>query len=318
MANMWRKIKRFATSSDMPMFLVFVLFSTLLWLSRSQGTQHQRTLNLEVRYIGLTPDIQTADSLPHTFKITYTDENYSLFYRKPDIKTINIDLTQQLDSKTHTINLTSGRIQKLIKDELPPSVTILRVEPSSIQTDFEILCNKTVPVKFNGTIKPAPQYQLTDDISIEPSHVTIYGKCKELENIKVVYTSEKNINNVTENYSGEIALSPISGLRFSHSSIQLQAHAQAYTEKNIKLPIQIIGAPEGVKIKTFPAEVNVKLQLGIESYKHFSTSEVKAFVNYNDMLTSTNGIVKVYVSSETIHVFDMKINPENVEFIIEL
>lgn len=309
--------KQFATSRDALMFLVFVMFSTMLWMSRADNGQRQHTLNVEVNYLGITPDIQLNDSLPHSIKITYTDNNKSLFYSKPKLRSINIDVSGKIEENDNLISISAGTIQQLVKDELPPSIAIQRIEPIGIQAAYTRLNSKVVPIKINGTLQPAPQYQLVGEISLEPSVVTIYGTPETIDSIESVPTIPINITNVKEQFSRDIELQPAQSIRLSQTQVRLIARTRAFTEMTAKLPIHIADRPNDISVKTFPAEVSVKMQMGIETYRTFKETDVRAFVNYNDMLKSDNGMVKVYVASESTHIYNIKVQPQNVEFIIE-
>ena len=314
---MRRWLKQNITTRDALMFLVFVMFSTLLWMSRSDNNQRQHTVTVDIHYIGITPDILFAESLPQSLKITFTDNNRSFFYTKPNLNNINIDLSNQLESRKQIVNITTGTVQQIVKDELPPSAVIQRIEPASFQTSFTRLKSKSVPVVFNGSLQPAPQYQLVGDITLDPASITIYGKKETIDTIKNVTTIPLNITNIKDKFTDNIDIQELQDIRFSQQQVTIHAQAQAFTETTIKLPIHITDLPENVKVKTFPAEVSVKMQMAVASFHNFRQSDVRAFVNYNDMLKSTNGVVKVYVATETTHIFNTKIQPENVEFIIE-
>ncbi len=317
MQHLWYRFKKFATSRDALMFVVFVMFSALLWWSRNNDNQRQRTMVVTIHYLGLTPDIAFTDSIPQSLKITYTDNDAGLFRSKPTLDIVSIDCTQELESKKNSINFSAGTLLQIVNDQLPQSATALRIEPSSIQAAFTRLDSKTVPVTFCGTMQAALQYQLENNMSLYPASVTIYGFPSTIDTIQEVKTVEENIIDVKEQVTREIALQSIEGVTFSQSTVELKVSAFAFTETSATLLVQVINAPAQTDIKVFPAEVNVKMQMSIDNYRKFKESDIRAFVNYEDMLKSANGMTKVYISTETIHIFNVKVYPENIEFIIE-
>ena len=315
--KIWQWFKSFATSRDALMFVFFVLFSTMLWYGRTNANKYQHTITIDIDYIGLTPDIETTDSLPHSLKITYTDTNRPLIYKKPKIDFIHINLSQQLQSNSKQLSVSAGELQALVLNEMPATVSIQRIEPANIQTSFDRLSSKTLPIRFVGTLYPAAQYQIVGDYVLEPANITIYGNKKQLDTIAAIETKPQQINNIKDDFEREIELQPINGIRFSQQNVLLSAKASAFTETSFQLPISIVGCPNDVEVKTFPASVTITIQLSIEEYKHLNKSNIIAMVDYDDMLRSTNGVVKVYVAAESAHIFDAKVKPENVEFIIE-
>jgi len=317
MQRLWQRSIAFATSRDALIFIVFVMFSTLLWWSRNNDNQHQRTMVVDINYLGLTPDIAFTDSIPTSLKITYTDNNRKLFNSRPLIDAITVDCTPDLENKKNSINISAGALLQTVNDQLPQSATALHIEPSSLQIPFIRLESKTVPVRFCGTLQAALQYQLDDNMVIQPSVITIYGLQSTIDTINEVKTTEQHISDIKERLTCDVQLEPIADVRFSQSSVELQTNAFAFTETSMTLPIKIIDAPEASDIKVFPAEVNVKMQMSIDNYRKLKESDVKAFVNYSDMVKSTNGMTKVYISTETLHIFNVKVSPENIEFIIE-
>lgn len=316
--TIWNRLKQFGTSGDALVFVLFLFISTILWFSRVQNNQQHYSIIVPIQYTGLTPEVRLNDSLPKELKISVIDNNNQFFLRKVKIPLIPIDLTTQVSKKQRNINVSAARLQQTVKDQLPANITISQIEPSNIQAQATYLRHKDVEIKFSGKITPAPQYQLSDDIELNPSVITIYGTKETLDTIKQIETKYTSIENVSKLTTEQLQLIVPKGVNIEQTTTTLQVDAYAFTEKRINVPLQVVGQPDNTSIKLFPATVEIKLLLPVQIYQQFNPKAVRAMVNFNEMQNSTNGIVKVYVAAENNQITILKTTPETVEFMIEL
>ena len=90
-----------------------------------------------------------------------------------------------------------------------------------------------------------------------------------------------------------------------------------FTEKEMLFPVKVINCPPELVVRTFPAQVKVKFNVGLTHYKTVSVNDVKLLINYNDIIKNSTGKQRVQIESKAGYLSNVRIENDEVEFIIE-
>ena len=309
----YEKIKRFATSKDLLVFLFFLAVSAALWTLRALHKNYETVITVPVTYENLPSGIASKNSLPETFRVTVNDDGTSLFrYRWiQDFNAIAIDAGKYADGNH---NISTAVFESEIQKQIKSSTKILRISPSLIELDLSELTKRTVPVKANTSISIAQQYVQCGEVEIEPREVTLYGTRARLDTINEAVTLHKVIDNVKDTLSTEIYLKAIPDVTFAFNKVTCTIKTEPFTEKTVKVDIAQDNVPAGYKLRTFPSSVELKFQIGMSKYKtinghHFTVrADYERAVNNKIQLTWDG-------PKETVH--NVMVTPAAVDFILE-
>ena len=92
---------------------------------------------------------------------------------------------------------------------------------------------------------------------------------------------------------------------------------EMFTEKEMQLPLTIINQPENATIRTFPAFINVRFNVGLSHFKQIKSDDLKAVFDYNEISKGINK-QKVKIVNQASYISNLRHSPEEVEYLIEI
>lgn len=309
-----KSIKRFLTSKDLLVFLVFVFISTALWMLHASRKDYETVVQIPVSYENIPKDIILTNALPKQLRITIVGRGTNLAnYRfGKDFDPIQIDMT---DIKKSTNILATNSLKPALQKQIKQETQIIRIYPDSIYFKYEHLQSKKVPVKLTAAIELSQQYTYSDSISIVPKYVIAYGPKSILDTLKFAETTTIQLNDVKDTISLNIPLKRINNITYSDSIVHTTIKSELFTENTVLVPISISKTPSNRRLRIFPANVSLNYQTGISNYDKIDASSFSVEVDYNE----TKSYNKLPIHKKKTHkkAFNIKIKPEFVDYIIE-
>jgi hypothetical protein len=314
-----QKLKSFFLSKDILSFLLFLALSASFWFVHSLGKEHEITIKVPIRFVGLPMNIAITNSPPTEISINVKDQGLRLFYySKSHLVPLTIDLKRNFFQKGEiliTSDQLSGRINRYL--HLQPTTAVLEVHPDSLLIQYEKLITKTLPVKLNSKIELAHQYMLNDKIKLEPSQVAVFGPKRVLDNLKSISTELLEKKNLNDTATFQCQLKPINHVRFSSKYTKVSISVEPFTERKVQIPIMALNCPANLAIRTFPAFVNVTYIVGLSQFNSLSPSDIQVYLDYNDLKMSKASKHVLKIKNNTSHISNIRILPQEVEFILE-
>lgn len=313
--SLWEIIKTFFHERNMATFCLFLLFSTILWFGHSLNSVRERGIDIPVEFVGIPEDVVFTEALPTNIHIVVRDQGKRLrIYKKGSFTPIQFDLSSQLKSNAGQITIYSEQIRQRITDQLQGTAKLQRITPETIVRDFQKQKHKKVKVIFNGQLQPASQYQITGKTTIQPEQVTVYAPKEVLDTIQYIYTEKQVFHNIRDSFCAEVPLIQPAGTRLSTTKVQIQTFAGQYTEKSFTVPIVAKGVPKDMHLRTFPAEVNVVVKVEMAHFSDVTEKDLQAQCTFPKNKVK---ILPISIVTNNRHILGYRINPSEVEYIIE-
>lgn len=314
-----KKLKSFFLSKDILSFLLFLVLSASFWFVNALGKDRETIISIPIRYIGVPQNIAITNLPPTEILLNVKDQGLRLFsYSHQPLTPLAIDLSRVFYQKGEIL-ITSDQLNGKIKRymHLQPTTSILEVQPDSILVQYEKLSMVILPIEFVSKIELANQYILSDKIQLEPSTVTVFGPKRVLDTLKSIRTELKEYNNLSDTSIFSCKLKPVNNVRFSTKEIKVSIFVELFTEKKIQIPITNINCPKHLSIRTFPAVVNATYSVGLSHFNAFNPNDIKVFIDYNDIKTNKESKQRLKIINNTVHITNLRISPQEVEFILE-
>jgi YbbR domain-containing protein len=179
------------------------------------------------------------------------------------------------------------------------------------------LITKTLPIKLNLKIELARQYMLSDKIKLEPSLVTAFGPKRVLDSLKSISTELLEKKNLNDTVSFRCRLKSINHVRFSTKYTKVGISVEPFTERKVQIPISALNCPTNLAIRTFPAFVNATYIVGLSQFNSLSPFDIQVYLDYNDLKISKTSKHILKIRNNTSHISNIRISPQEVEFILE-
>ena len=308
------KLKTFFTSKSVLSFLFFLLLSTIFWFVNVLGKERETTITIPIRYIGIPQNIAITNIPAENIVLSVSDEgqvllNYSYQEQSPLI----VDLRREYYEKGE-IKITSEELNAKISRYLSSTTVVRSIYPDTIFIKYERLATRTLPIQIDGNFEPANQYVFREPIRVEPAEITVFAPKHILDTLTSVKTEYLELVNLKETTSASAKLMPIESVRFSSSEVKVSIFPEMFTEKSIQIPITVSNPPKQLTIRTFPAVVDVKFNVGMS---HFNKeNDIQVVLDYNEIDKSANKHKLKFITTAS-YISNVQIFPKEVEFVLE-
>ncbi len=312
-----QKLKSFFLSKDILSFLLFLVLSGGFWFVNSLGKEKETEVIIPLRYVGVPQFIAISNNPPTEISVSVKDQGLHLLeYSRKHSKPLTIDLSRVFYQKGEIL-ITSDQLRGKVNRYLQPTTSILEIHPDSLIIQYEKLSMVTLPIKLVSNIELVHQHVFSNATQLEPSHVTVFGPKKILDSLKSVRTESLILKNISDTNSYICKLKPLKSVRFSANDTKVTIYVEQFTEKKMQVPITAVNCPENLTIRTFPTQVVVTYTVGLSHFNLINPKDIQVYLDYNDLKSVKVSKQKLKIKSNSIDISNIRILPQEVEFILE-
>jgi YbbR domain-containing protein len=178
--------------------LASIILAIILWLVASSRGQSEIFIDVQLEFLNIPSGVELIDSTDKMISLNIKgSEKYIKNIKPSDIRAF-IDLSKAKKGKS-TYYLAKENIQ------LPRSITLLNISPSSITVTTEETVTKTVRVIPVITGKPERGYKL-EATAVVPKDIQIEGIQSEVIKIRNIKTETVDITGAKETFAQALKL----------------------------------------------------------------------------------------------------------------
>jgi len=299
-------------------FLCFLLLAFGFWYLQSLQQEYEIEIAIPVKYKNIPPDITFTETLPEKISAQVKDKGTVLLNYSFGRKFVPIEINMRAISNTDSsFTITSKEIELDIQRQLMTTTSLIEFTPPRIDLKFSKRLQKDFPVSFDGIITPEPGFQLSGEIIIEPSYVTVYGGQQILDSltsIKTAFTEIKKINTTT---TQTIHLEKPAAIAVAPQTVNITIPIEEFTEKVLEVPVICTDIPSEFTVRIFPAIVKVTCNIPLSRYKDLSADQFAISIPFNDLEQNTSGSIPIQLSQKPDWIKSPTISPNKIEFILE-
>ncbi len=221
--------------------------------------------------------------------------------------TIFLNESRIFEGQVSSRTLLTESLNALVGDEL----IVNNITPEQLQLNLVERYSKRVPILLDGEILLNPQYQLKEPPLFEPDSVTIFGAEDQLTRLDFWPTNEFNRNDVEQDFQQTLSLRNASpSITTDILQTTLIVRVDQVTEKEIYVPILIPDSLSG-KIRIFPSEVLVKVNLGLSQYEEVNSDDFKVELKWEAGQKNTREVEVTTLPDFVVYITH---NPKSVDF----
>ena len=314
------KIRSFLLSRNSREFLIFLFFvfvSFCFWLLQILNDDYETEFSIPLRMKNVPNNVVLTSELPSELKIGVKDRgtvltNYMLgqtFYP------VTIDF-KDYESKGTQVRIPVSTLLKKITGQLNQSTRLLTVRPDTLEFIYTKGEAKKVPVKLQGKIDLDRQYYISDVI-YSPDSVMVYAPQEILDTITTAYTESVVLENLSDTTHRRISLAKVKGARFIPDFNDVTLMLDVYAEKSVEVPVRGVNFPPDKVLRTFPSKVQVTFQVGLSHFKAITAEDFFIGVTYEELLNNKGEKCPVKLKSVPRYVNHVRLNPQEVDYLIE-
>ncbi|MBK7868025.1 MAG: hypothetical protein IPJ75_14200 [Ignavibacteriales bacterium] len=298
---------------NLPSILISLLLAAGAWIFITLSGDFYLTSKIPVVYSNLPPDLIVDHSLPREIEVKLKGQGWKFisFYFDSD-KRFTIPISKD--------SINSGVYLANLLDEnswLSAEFGIIDIQPPylSIKTEkVEISQRNVVP---ELALQFEQGFGLADKIKITPSSVRVRGSAKLVSEIRQIKTVRTTFKGLKEKMIIEVNLEGIKGVEIYPQKVTLEIDVQKIADREIEgVKITVLDKPEGKEVVLVPDEVTVVIRGGIERIGLIKPEEVKALLNYNEMIRDSSGTtIPNIILPDNVSFVDVK--PARIRYIIK-
>lgn len=295
-------------------FLLSFVFAFALWLYINLNFSYSLDISIPVE-IQTTKSQALTEDIPNKIEVKVKGKGWDLLniLISKDLK-YNLDISKmKKDSKIITGQLVNERLN------LQQNVSILEINPDTININFDKVFEKLVPVKNNISLNLKEGYSIVGTPVLIPDSVKIQGSSYLLNKIKYVPTEYKVINNVNSDVSGVVNLKDTLSnvIKVDQKQVNFRFKIQLSAEKNLDdILINVLNVPQDKEVLLIPPMLSVSLRGGVEQLSQITSSDVIANIEFGKIENDTLGFVmpEIIIPDETSM---LKSEPSKLQYIIK-
>jgi hypothetical protein len=302
-------------------FSVCLLIATSLWFLNALSKNYSTTLSYPVKYINPPQGQFLGKEPPTEIELKVNAHGFALLRNKLDFSfsPIIINLTEITKNSEPTPNgfrISTNKLLRRISAQVSSEITINSVLPEIIYIKLDSLKTKLVPVKADINFSFKPQYHLKDSVSISPEKINITGPGTIIDTISFLTTENKTFEKLDASFKAILKIVNPEKTTVDTKFINLKIPVEKFTEKELKIPIQIANKPDNIIIKLFPSEIKLTVLVGLSEFENIDTSKFEVFVDYKTIEQDTKNL-QININSKIENIKIIRHSPVNIEYLIE-
>lgn len=297
-------------------FSFFLLLSFLFWTLQVLREEITTSYTIHLEITDVPKNILITSKVP-VLEVKLRDQGADLFnlYRKEN-DPVTVPFSPK-DVKSGRYTLSPEDILSIVQKRITGSAQIISVYPNSLVLYFSIGQSKQLPIKVNGDFRTKQQYMISGEIVTDPEMVTAYAPEDLLAKLDECETDSLFLQNLSESYTTEVAIKPISGVKFYPDKVRLEVPVESFTQKELQVPFFITNLPVDKTLRTFPANASISCFVALSKYNQMKNDEFSVVIDYQDIQNEKQKKVKVNLKEYPVYVSNVQLLNDSVEFIIE-
>ena len=301
-------------------FLFILVLTSIIWLLVELSKTYTSSAVFNVEYKSLPKGKLLQKDPISELNIVLNAPGFDLLKYKGRKHKLILDL-KNIKNREGSYYLLPNQQLGYLNSQLAGDVKIVHVLKDTVYLELGSNKSKKVPVNPAIEIKFKLGYNLIDKVKITPDSILITGPQKIVDSIKEITTKEFKIEDVYKNVEKELDLVlPLYSNNFSVSSksIHLNVEVDKFTEGRFKIPVTVINEPEGIKMNTFPKQIEVVYQAGLSNFNKITENSFLIVYDYNQY--KSDSLIKYLspvIKQKSEFVSSLRINPREIEFLIQ-
>jgi hypothetical protein len=298
-------------------FLFFLALSTAFWFFQALNEVYEEDFDVPVDVKTLPAGKVITGDVPKTVRVTLKDRGVVLLnYKYGDkIRHVTID-PNNFSGREGRLRLLAADVVKQIRSSLAQGTQVVGVKPDTIDIYYNQGRSRRLPILLSGNATAAAGFTITDQ-HLRPDSVTVYGATDVLDTLTALYLPIGHLRDLTATATHTLTLPAAPGVKISPAEVKMTIAIDRLIEKKVTVPITGDNFPEGVRLRTFPSQVEIICQVCIALYRNIRADQFCVSVDYQQLPTDGSTHCRLRVTQSPAAVSHVRLATEEVEYVLE-
>lgn len=315
---MIERIKTSLKKRKVKVYLTFLLFSGLAWFINNLSGTYTSNVIFNLEYDNIPENVLLTNASKHKVDVKLEAVGFQFLAFNFTTKTVNIDVSSFKENGGKFF-IPQNTYKRQIEKQLSNSMKLLDVDTDTIFFNFQEIISKKIPVETRIKVNLVQNYLLDGDLDIKPREIEVKGPKNEIDSISIIKTIPLNLDEINSDFSQKIALYKSDALlntTFSLTNVVVSGKVSKFSERMIKVPVQVINLPEGMNMKTYPDQVSILCKAKVDVLKTLEPSNFQITVDYNSTLNTTNQL-QLKLSKKPKNLRSITMQEQEVTYILK-
>lgn len=304
---------------NLSIFLVCLFLTTIFWLLNAFTKDYSTEIYFPLRYENLPAEEVVVNELPRFLAVEVNGFGFKLlsFYLFGSLDSLSVDYADGI--KKYRLNGSSVVIPKsslksLASLEIPSDIKIEGLNIDSLRIHTDPITDKILAIKPVVNYSLQPQYYLKDSISVSPKKVLISGPKSIIEKMDFISTKTIELGAMDKSVAMDVSLDFPKNFSSLTKKVRVALKIDRATEKELTVPINIVGDSTAKFIKIFPEQIQLKVKVGLSDFEKIKKEQFKFEVVF-DQASKNKKLLNIRLISKPNQVEIISFTPRKVEFI---
>lgn len=306
-------------------FLVCVIIASGFWFLNALNKSYTVKMVVPVTYTNLPNNKILANQLPNKFELTIKAHGFNILKHKISFlfNPLEFNVKEMTDnrmtiSKRSNFYYPTRQFLTELSSQLSNEneMEILKMSPDTLNFKYDKMGQKWVKVKPMVTVDLEKQYQISGEITTTPDSVLANGPQSVLDTLDIITTNLKRFSSVAQPVKAEVTLPILNEVFLDTSKVTVNIPVEEYTEAQISVPVLLRHKPSDINVKLFPEKVKATFLVGLSHFPDISPEDFQFSVSFEDIHNGKQ-LLKVTAESTPAYLYDLKITPEEIEYLIQ-
>jgi hypothetical protein len=304
-------------------YLVCVAIATVFWFLNALSKTYTEDINVPVSFVNFPNNKTLASKPPEQFDLKIEAHGFtilryklSFFFVPLEFNVNEMTRNRMTESNKNSFAFPSRQFLTELSYQMSNEVKIQSMSPDTLFFRFDQMGQKRVRVKPVLKINLKKQFEISGDTKITPDSILVHGPQSVLDSLRFIPTETLLLEGADHTVNSQSRISPIKGLYFETPSVKVNIPIEEYTEEQLSVPVVLANQPPDLKVKLFPSKVKISFQVGLSRFSQIHPEDFKLSVSYSDI---KEGKLRLKINPELnpAYIYALKINPEELEYLIE-
>ncbi len=312
------KMDSLKSNNKLRVFLLFLFFSFLFWTLIKLSKEYISDVEFDLVYIDVPKNKliqnQPVDKVTLTLKTT----GFKLLRYGFQKKSLEYTLTE-IDSKrgSEYYSQTSSNTN-FLQAQLSAETVVLNIEPDTLFFDLGVRKSKQVAVVSQVDFEFKTGFNFVEPYQMNPNTVTISGPEKVIDTISEVMTKSVTFGDLAASFERKVEIVPPNqAVETSVKEVSITGTVDKITDGSFTIPFEVINLPRNYLISTYPKEVKVIYQVALKDFNKIPQNSFRVQCDYRQTEENSLDYLIPQVVEKPEIIFDVKVVPNKIEFLIK-
>lgn len=301
-------------------FIVFLIASLFIWALIKLSKQYTSYVSYPLAYNNLPQDKLLQKEPQKNLKILLKGSGFRLISSNFS----NKELILEIDKLEHKTNndyfFLTSKLTSSLQNQIGDNLEIKGFEQDSILLSLGKLTSKKIAVVPVTNITYQVGYDLSNKLQVTPDSVFISGPEDEISKLTSIKTKPLALENVHTDITSKIDLESIEAyqnVRINTTEVNVFGKVDKYTEGSVSIPFVVKNVPLGVKLNTFPKEIEIKFKVALSNFNLVTNKSFVVECDYLSTELNKLNYLTPKIVSQPNFVSSVKMITNKVEFLIQ-